>query len=426
MRLRGASTFRLRSPSAWVLCMVQSAVSGGAEFIKFKQGRRRTDVSFTFPEAWNLERIATALNGGESPSERSANYLITGLQALAVAEGKDVQLKIQIGPALSTYHWGGLNWSLSHSSAKSKDGTTITVSLSHTRTGRAHAQADESRTLLDARVSPIPVYLDRRRVDSYQELSSRVAQKVTLLARGAVPEADETFLSFPAPASLSKTADLARLLPRCTQDRSPQRFREGSDKRLDFIWQYRFHQSFLEARLASKHSSRVEWMVDGVLGTADNLTGLEDQLALTLYLDGSDLQSDASGYSFHQSTRALRRERIERALKKVQISLEEDQDFVNDAILGTSRYGSVYLAGYFGFVLGIVMMPTTPIMLGSWLLGTLCVSRAGNKLLEYDKTTLAVRKVYLSGVDDFKKQLDDYLKDSKISKEYTLKDSDNT
>ena len=157
MRLRGASTFRLRSPSAWVLCMVQSAVSGGAKLINFKQSRRRTDVSFTFPEAWNLEPITTALNGGESPSERSENYLITGLQALAMAEGKDVQLKVQVGPALSTYHWGGLNWPLNHSSVKNKDGTTVTVSLSHSKTERALAQADESRTLLDARVSPIPV-----------------------------------------------------------------------------------------------------------------------------------------------------------------------------------------------------------------------------------------------------------------------------
>lgn len=159
----------LENPSDWVLKMVQAAVAGHASEVRFTQFRNRVKVEFALPQPLERERLAQAwLSPKLGQQGEFLSELLIGLRPFLLSQrllfrlGKDELLE-WVGEELRSSQRSKELWHRHTSFAVVVERRP--ENRSWLRFRRAGVDAAEAVALQErARFSPIPVFLDGRRV----------------------------------------------------------------------------------------------------------------------------------------------------------------------------------------------------------------------------------------------------------------------
>ncbi|MGE0494266.1 MAG: hypothetical protein AB7S38_33955 [Vulcanimicrobiota bacterium] len=324
---------QLPRSSAWILKLVQAAVVSGAEQIRVRQGAVATEIRFQPDELPELAQVQAAFEKPAGKHSRFLTHLLAGLLSAAVGQGRPFTLRLSQTDQQTEFVWTGEELL---QSARTRPAKNLEVFIGVARAvGNPAAQnAAEAKELQElAHACPADLVLDGRRLDPVALTHPRPAPKLVshwpyrfsskngieawiYLAVGGLSGQGLRL----AP-SVARSAHRRALSDRLT-DARPLLVALPDDPdclalfRLDYFYD-------LGRQKPIPRASTCRWLVDGVVVDQHDLPLDESGVALTLYLDGSDLATDLSGFAFQGDTVDTRNQRIDQAVERLHRELPE-------------------------------------------------------------------------------------------------------
>lgn len=319
---------RLPRTTAWILKVVQAAVTGDAPELRIRQGRWSTEIHFEPRCLPTLEELLAAFARSGAGAGPSLEQLVTALSAVGPGQERPFTLVLKDSDRVDKIVWDGeLSEQRDVSGFMWKRGITLNVRVgSGPAAPRNASEAEELR--LYAHAAPCEIYLDSRRIDPvvttappglpplrfHWPYSFTPKEQAAYLALGSLP-AEESFSPFFLPVDLAKRANRRALSDRAT-DARPLLVQLSDERRIAVLWRldFRFIDSIFEK---ISGPSYCRWLKDGVVILEEELPNLQLPLVLTLYLDAGNCDTDLSGFSFQASSEPIRAKLTWRAAKAV-------------------------------------------------------------------------------------------------------------
>lgn len=336
--------YQLPRPSAWILKIVQAAVASKAGKVKVSQGKRATEISFEPSEDLLSEDLIRAFSEPDRQSSRAIKHLVTGLLCVGPGQNRAFTLSLVGGGKASKILWDGARLANQiRDIGGQKKSVVLVVKNCLSRTAQ-NQNADEAEELRRwAHACPALIKLDGRTVDMVEDsapigtpqpkfqwpYSRRDDWKCWVYVAFGTVEEHVKIPAFSVPPDLSKRVKRRALSDRLT-DRRPLLSQLASSQRVSSLWRldYYFGGSDLEGQ---PRRSTCRWLVDGVVIDEHHLSLAERSVALSLYLDGSDLETDLSHFSFQRESDRQRSQRIQSAFQDLSSKFLEVKTELNNA-----------------------------------------------------------------------------------------------
>ncbi len=365
----GAS--QLPRASAWLLKILQWAVSSGAERLEIRQSSRQTRILVRRCGV-EVEALLAALGRVNLESD-PIGHLAVALRSVGVGDGRPFRLSCKA----DTLSWDGQT--LTRAAAanhQTGDDAWLEVDFPKDDRGRrllglargAGRAADEYLELVQhAEAAPIPVSFDGLRLDrlSAYPKAAREHTVTTVLSLGwpsgtCFSQAETPELSVPPGllpgrkewevASRPQEGDLLSRFLQRFQTRQ-QAFVDGDASlgRVPLIVKLLYHTRTLgpassrALKVLALEPSFCHWIRDGAICCSEKLDLPEQPLSLALYLSAQDLASDASGLTVVPCERS--RQRLQQALPAV-LELVRNTRRAARSVDGPTSEGAMWAAGW--------------------------------------------------------------------------------
>lgn len=302
------AAFQLPFETAWVLKIVQAAVSCGAERLHIKQTSTDTVFEFCFPEAWTCERLEQAFFEPQGSGDRALDHLMKGLWGASLNDGRPFQL---IPPAqIETVLWTGQQLLRVPPSHEVRAGVVVSHRKLSEGTGffgirniqAARRNSEVLKALVErAFVCPLKLTVDGLRLDVLQLCPHYgVSPASHPLLMGWSQKGEARFRLPPgsfAHLALEKNRDVDPVVRRLSDEVA--RATEAPDE-VYSAWLVSAHfgrvkQGKKYVWKASAVQSSCFWVEDGVIIDNEKLDE-ERAVSVALFAPAHDLQKDVSGF----------------------------------------------------------------------------------------------------------------------------------
>lgn len=316
---------QLPRSSAWILKFVQAAVVSGAEQIRVRQGAVATEIRFEPDELPEHARVQAALESPAGNHSRFLRHLLAGLLSVAVGQARPFTLRLTQLDQQSEFVWTGERL-MQSTTARSSKNLEVYIGVARSIGNPAAQNAAEAKELQEfAHACSADLVLDGRRLDPVALSHPQPAPKLIshwpyrfsskdgieawiYLAVGSLPGQ-----GLRLPPGFARSAHRRALSDRLT-DARPLLVALSDDPDCLALWRLDYFYD-LGSEKPMPRSSTCRWLVDGVVVDQHDLPLKESGVALTLYLDASQLATDLSGFAFQSDTIHLRNRRVEQALE---------------------------------------------------------------------------------------------------------------
>ncbi|MCA9776424.1 MAG: hypothetical protein KC800_06905 [Candidatus Eremiobacteraeota bacterium] len=391
------ANFQLPRKSAWILKIVQAAVTAEAAALSISQSNETTTFVF-YPEMeFGVDELKEALLSPGLVGPRPVQHLAVGLRAVGFGDGRAFTLALDRQGVRTYFGWNGKELAQRAEALPPEAPPRLTLgvafppedmgrSLGGLAKGKGRATEEYQEIVSNGEVCPIPLLFDGRRIDTMQ-----------------APHPDET-LGNTATLSVGWTPyseadgvpplDLPKGMPeRSTTWRPTDKF---TDSRVFFfdgdlkqthtkcIVKLRYgykveshrskHRSFKFQSL--KRRSFYAWVKDGVICHREVSKIPVTPISFEVYLSADGLQTDLTGFQIKEDAEYVRRATLgkEQICFQVENTLHALQEHIPRPFsLHAATYGAV----------GLVFTLVAPMTVGKSLVGAFAF--VGLALSAYDK-----------------------------------------
>ncbi len=413
--------FQLPRESAWILKVVQCAVSWGAVDIDVKQRRNQTSFAFESQQPFDLDAVRQAMTSTDSHELAYVQHLAVALRAVGSGQGRPLALLLFHGENLRILRWDGETLFFDVETLQSPvEGWVLELQVNFERkgapglfrsTGAARKSADESLELTTrASVCPVALRLDGRRLDILTpSRSDQKTPSVAPLCLAWSEPAEDEQEALRLPSGISFKEPLFKMTNRIVDKRVYLLLGDQKERSSKHLLRLSYHyevgwdiyNSRYEPRTRAKQASWLHGVVDGVVCDSVKLAERPSSLQADIYYSAQGLPTDISGLSLIEKGEELV-ERRRAALRFASSSL----DILNKRLSGHGgpylKMGGLVGAGILASFVGLPALTPLLVMLG--IIGSPAIVMAG---IEVGRANALIRRL----VADIKSNLGE-LKDN--------------
>lgn len=318
--------------SLWLVRMVQAAVAAGATSISIKQTVTATEILFEPGAAFYADEVIAALGTTEPYPGPAVSLLVSGLQAVAMGQNRAFSLEFtdHLRYRYVSYLRGKLCVGDSANERKVTQKQQIKLSVAWPGYYR-HTALPEMATLTErARICPIEVRLDGRVINNvFAPKPPETETSRAYLAVGGLIGQGQTLQEFWGPAALYSTSNFG-ISDKFTDRRPVVKMRVPVSPILG-LFQLFYHYRVLNWGYGKSvafefgvkpEKTIVHWLRFGVISESEELPWDPQGVSAHIYLDASDLPTDASGFRLRASLES-REARIKESLTLLAPNLHE-------------------------------------------------------------------------------------------------------
>ena len=387
--------FQLPFEGAWALKIVQAAVAdGGCHEIKVTLGRSEQRFDLKGVQSWSLEALESGLLNPDSSSSRSLEHLIAGLRGVGFSDLRGFWLGLPGESEALTWDAENLGrlrmeTQISHPilivtcKAKFEDGGFF--GFSDYKAARERNATVEKIVSTTAYTSPVPLYLDGRRIDGFELDPRHGWGKASQLVALGFEEGDLPALKLPAGDTNVHLwgHPVETTLQQVTAD-----FRRRPSTRKECAVAY-LVSAHLERVQSGKSSvwkereacSHCNWVADGVVVQSDVVDKEASFCSTGWYLSADDLETDLTSLSLRSGPEKERRFKLSVGLVEngLRTLAELELSKISEIERSSTRTGAVFF-----FVLGAGISFLSPVhgaaCMGMGAFGLYASGRAGKRL----------------------------------------------
>ncbi len=397
------ASFQLPRKSAWVLKLVQAAVTSGAPSLAITQSRKTTTFTFQPRCEIDISDLQQALTEVEHSAPAPIAHLATGLRAVGFGDRRAFTLALETDGHRELFGWNLTQLARQSEAQTNQTSTTITLGVAFPAeesgwvlgglmrsAGRVTDEYLELLTSCEA--CPIPVTLDGRRLDNLNASRKEPGGEIgtTALLSLGWPTKGNSASELPnlsVPQGIERSDQSIRVTDRFEDSRLF--FFAGEESvigasvliRLNYHFKIDSHRSknssFKFTSIAK--TSYCHWVLDGVVCHRDVLLSKPFATSADIYLSAEGLSTDLSGLTLGDA--GERKYRMLCACPEVAIQAKRTMEAIKDHVprpfsLHTALYGT----------LGIFALLAVPTSAGKSMVGAVVAVNAA--LSAYDKNKI--------------------------------------
>lgn len=357
------SQFQLPDPNWWVLKIVQGVVASGAEHLIVRQTATDTEFLFSPKEHWTVWDVEEAIFDPETSPLRGLDHLKRGLWSAALNQGRPFHLELQGSTESLVWTVNGTQripgtsartaLTVSHRTLAQGKGLPILRNIEAARHNAAILLMLRER----ANLCPIPLLVDKRRIDALQVHPTFGHTRRSFPFVVAVGEGDGPPMGIPpgtwAGFQIEETA--APQPPLLTALENRRQVAGPSAALLTFHLEHvkKGKSHVWEARQAP---SVFHWVLDGVVIGLDALPLLERSVSAAVFAPADGLKLDITGFGVVRTDQSELRlyaacKSLDAAIASSELSLAK---FVGEA-KSTARLSAIALGA--GGALFLLLSP---------------------------------------------------------------------
>lgn len=327
------ASFQLPRSSAWILKVIQSAVSSHAEGLWISQNNETTTFTYKLPPDFEVEMLKAALLSPEAPSDPKVAHLAIGLRTVGFGDRRAFTLACDQGEVRTILGWDGHQLVQKAEPIESGGPSLL-------RLGVAFPPEDQGRRLMglakskgratseylevvkNAEVCPIPLFFDGLRVDRMQAPPADEAEgdSAILSVGWSTPPSAPPLPEFLLPAGMQVDSRSWRPTDKFTDDRifhldgSTQTRNASCMTKIRYNYKIDHHRSknrsfqFRSIRRFSYYC----WMMDGVIIDRQRVARENTVISYEIYLSAEGLSTDISGFTVRGTKAAVERMQVGR------------------------------------------------------------------------------------------------------------------
>lgn len=391
------ANFQLPRKSAWILKVVQAAVTANATFLRINQSNQTTTFVFHPGSDIQVDTLKEALLSPTLSGPTAVQHLAVGLRAVGFGDGRAFTLALDRGDVRTYFGWNGKQLAQRAEQLPEAGPPKLTLgvafppedmgrSLGGLVKSKGRATTEYKEVVSNCEVCPIPLILDGRRIDTMQAPhSDENLGNTATLSVGWTPYSKGSSLP---PLALPKGLPLQSKSWRPTDKFTDSRvfFFDGDPNQTQTSCLVKLRYGYKVESHRSKHTSfkfqslnrrsSYAWVKDGVICHREHSKASASPVCFEVYLSADGLRTDLTGFQLQQDDEFLRRARLGR--EQVRFQIENTDLALSEHIprpfgIHSATYGAI----------GIVMTLAAPLTMGKSLLGA--VSFVGIALSAYDK-----------------------------------------
>jgi hypothetical protein len=389
--------FQLPRTSAWILKIVQSAVTANATFLSIAQSNETTTFVFHPATEFEVEQLKEALLSPQLLGPKAVQHLAVGLRAVGFGDGRAFTLALDKGDVRTYFGWNGKQLSQRVETLPSAGPPKLTLgvafpqedlgrSLGGLIKSKGRATSEYREIVSNGEVCPIPLLFDGRRMDSLQAPHpDETPGNTATLSVGWTPFSHAA--SFPdlmLPKGLPQVSSTWRPTDKFTDNRVFYFDGDLEQTHTNCIVKLRYgykveshrskHRSFKFQSLNRR--SFYTWVQDGVICHREASKGTESPVCYEVYLSADGLTTDLTGFQLRADTHYYRR--ASQAREQIRFQVENTTHALTKHVpkpfsLHSAMYGTM----------GVVFTLCAPLTMGKSLLGAFTF--VGLALSAYDK-----------------------------------------
>lgn len=389
------AAFQLPRQSAWVLKIVQAAVTSGASFLEIRQSRDVTTFRFDPSIEIDVDAIEKSLLAVEIEATPFVRHLCVGLRTVGFGDKRAFTLAASDGEHRQLFGWNCHN--LTKQTNREEEPTRpylhLGVAFPEDNQGRvlggmmraAGRATDEYQEIVRyGQACPLKLTLDGRRLDTLMGLPEKIMSCTSVpLGICTLSALQSPHPKLPIPPGIDRVQTRWRPTDRFTDSRLFY-FEGGQEQEAPALLRvcYHFHVDSHRSKYRSFqfHSvpqpSVAHWVKDGVICQSQTLSRTPSAASLDVFLSAEGLPTDISG---------LRLREVSEAPERLRLVLSGAPQFLyrtGEVVQGfTPRPFGVHTAMY--GALGAFGVVCTPVTMGKGMWATMAA--VGMAVSAYDK-----------------------------------------
>lgn len=368
------ASFQLPRPSAWILKIIQGAVSSRASGLAICQSNESTTFLFYPSQEISVDDLRAALLSPQVPKEGAVAHIAIGLRAVGFGDKRAFTLALDQEETRTILGWNGSNLvqKVEHCEAVERPTIRVGVAFPPDNLGKAflglmkakgRATDEFTECVQNAEACPIPLTFDGRRIDRLEAAPPNDVVGTSLSLSLGWRELRKDLPKFPRPLGVTTADPGWRPSDRFTDSRvffltgAPQQRYVNSIVRLRYRYHVDQHRS--KNRGFKFHSipqnSYFLWVKDGVICHRERAKGSIHAVSFDLYLPADDLPTDISGLTLRTSP--MQTDRVRHGLEHLRWQIQETEAMLKSHLPKPFNFHSAVF-GLMG-VAGLVAAPAT-------------------------------------------------------------------
>jgi hypothetical protein len=391
------ANFQLPRKSAWILKMVQSAVTAEATFLSIAQSNETTTFVFHPGVEFRVEQIKEALLSPQLVGPTAIQHLAVGLRAVGFGDGRAFTLALDKEDVRTYFGWDGTQLAQRVETLPESGPPKLTLgvafppedlgrSLGGLIKSKGRATAEYQEIVSNGEVCPMPLIFDGRRIDSLQAPHpDETLGNTATLSVGWTPYSKEASLPcLMLPQGLPEESASWRPTDKFTDSRVFYFDGDLKQTHTTCIVKLRYgykveshrskHRSFKFQSL--KRRSFYSWVKDGVIVHRELSKITHAPVCFEVYLSAEGLNTDITGFQLRTDTEYHRRAIAARDQVRFQV-----ENTIHALTEHMPKPFSLHSAIY--GTMGVVFTLCAPLTMGKSLLGAFTF--VGLALSAYDK-----------------------------------------
>ena len=391
------ASFQLPRKSAWILKVVQSAVTADSTFLQISQTNETTTFIFHPAVEFEVDQLKEALLSPQLVGPRAVQHLAVGLRTVGFGDGRAFTLALDKQDVRTYIGWDGRQLSQRVETLPDAGPPKLTLgvafppedlgrSLGGLVKSKGRATAEYQEVVSNGEVCPIPLIFDGRRVDTLQAAhpDESFGNTATLSVGWTPYSNDPSFPDLMLPRGLPVEGTNWRATDKFTDKRvfyfdgDLKQTHTNCIVKLRYGYKVESHRSkYKSFKFQSlDRRSYYSWVKDGVICHREPSKGTTHPVCFEVYLSAEGLTTDLTGFKLRSDK--LYFQRANKARDQVRFQVENTTHALAQHIpkpfgIHSALYGT----------LGAVFTLFAPVTMGKSLLGAF--SLVGLALSAYDK-----------------------------------------
>lgn len=389
------AAFQLPRKSAWVLKIVQAAVTSGATFLEVKQSNDVTTFRFDPKIDLDVNAIEKALLAVDIDASPFVRHLCVGLRTVGFGDKRAFTLAASDGEQRQLFGWNchQLSKKIHREEEPTQPYLHLGVAFPEENRGRAlggmmraagRATDEYQEVVRYGQACPLKLTLDGRRLDTLMGLPEKIVSCTSVpLGISTLSTLESPHPKIAIPPGMDRAQQKWRPTDRFTDSRLFY-FEGGNELEAPALLRlcYHFHVDNHRSKYRSfkfhavPQPSSCHWVKDGVICQSQTLSRSPTAASLDIFLSADGLETDISGLRLRQVSEAP--ERVRRALTGAPQFLHRTSEVVQGF---TPRPFGVHTAMY--GALGAFGVVVSPVTMGKGMWATMAA--VGMAVSAYDK-----------------------------------------